>query len=75
MCASFWTRTNAVLGKHIERLGSGDRFSAAGYRPSAVKALECVSAERLDIARRLGGLSRRRPMVYRSSHVATSRPP
>lgn len=38
----------------LEAMRNGYRFYAEGYTPSAVKVLERVSAERLDIARRLG---------------------
>ncbi len=38
----------------LESAGNGYRFYADGYTPSAVKVLESVSAERLDVARRLG---------------------
>jgi opine dehydrogenase len=38
----------------LEATGNGYRFYAEGYTPSAVRVLERVCAERLDIARRLG---------------------
>ena len=38
----------------LEAVGNGYRFYAEGYTPYAIKVLEAVSAERLDVARALG---------------------
>jgi opine dehydrogenase len=43
----------ANIGR-LESGGNGYRFYAEGYTPSAIRTLERVSAERLDVARALG---------------------